>query len=160
MHVWNPEFLELPQTLSLCNLFNNAFSHNCSNPRADVIQVNRIQLRGVFSLGFRDEKSNYLTGEFFFLHKKKGWNPYWCPLWYSVACWEYQGKNNFLAEFDWLYFNASVLLNVLNLISKADSLSLSIHLYSGHITYCLFVSGMCSPFKSIEISYNQEFLGV
>lgn len=38
-HMWNPKFLELPQTLPLCNLLSNSFSHNCSNPRADVIQV-------------------------------------------------------------------------------------------------------------------------
>lgn len=40
-------------------------------------------------------------------------------------------------QFDWLYFSAAVLLNVLDWISKADHLSLSIHLYFGHITDCL-----------------------
>lgn len=147
-HMWNPKFLELPQTLPLCNLLSNSFSHNCSNPRADVIQVKLCTFQWNYWTGSNwgeflawgsgmESQIIWLVIFFFCKKKKRCWNPHWCLLWYSAACRGYQGKNSFLAHFDWLYFGASVLLNVLDLISKADSLSLSLHLYSGRITNCL-----------------------
>lgn len=42
-----------------------------------------------------------------------------------------------LVQFDYLYFSVAVPLNALDLIAKAYSLSLGIHLYSVHITNCL-----------------------